>query len=45
MFHPNRRDAFKALGVSCRKCGIRETGSICAWDDGFDNFTTRTRRE
>jgi hypothetical protein len=33
MFYPNRRDVLKTLGA------------IFAWDGGFDNFTTRTRRE
>src|SRR5260370_28458235 len=44
MLYPNRRDVLITLGALAAGAAIG-AGSIFAWDDGFDNFTTKHRRE
>ena len=44
MFHPNRRDVLITLGTLAAGSN-RETGSIFAWDNGFDNFTPKHARK
>jgi len=45
VLYPNRRDVLITLSAWAAGAAIGESAPIFAWDDGFDNFTTKHKKE